>query len=130
MRHADFCDAVTAAVRAGNFSDQDAKHALYAREWVSSGGAWRISLPEWIAAEGLQHFLRLNNEWLRSGEKYTPFNDWLVGVIRSKPEPAAPQPAQTVVQETGSEQGAKEANRPYKAVNGALKETISSATMN
>jgi hypothetical protein len=102
MRHADFCDAVTAAVRAGNFSDRDTTHALYAREWVSSGGAWRTTLPEWIAAEGRQHFLRLNSEWLKSGEKYTPFNDWLVGITRSKAEPAAaPKPAQTVVQETG-----------------------------
>jgi hypothetical protein len=100
MRHADFCDAVTAAVRAGNFSDQGATHALYAREWVSSGGAWRTSLPEWIAAEGRQHFLRLNNEWLRSGEKYTPFNDWLVGVIRSKAEPAALKSTPATVQET------------------------------
>jgi hypothetical protein len=100
MRHADFCDAVTASVRAGNFSDQDASTALYAREWVSSGGAWRTTLPEWIAGEGRQHFLRLNNEWLKSGEKYTPFNDWLVGITRSKAEPAAPKPARTVVQET------------------------------
>jgi hypothetical protein len=89
MRHADFCDAISAAVRAGNFSDHDATHALYAREWVSSGGAWRTSFPEWVAAEGRQHFLRLNSEWLRSGEMHTTFNDWLIGVITPKPAPPA-----------------------------------------
>ena len=41
MRHADFCDAVAEAVRAGNFSDPDASHALFAREWVLTGGALR-----------------------------------------------------------------------------------------
>jgi hypothetical protein len=99
MRRADFCDAVTAAVRAGNFSDHDATHALYAREWVSGGGAWRTSFPEWIAEEGRRHFLRLNDEWLKSGEKYTPFNDWLVGIKKSKPEPPAPKPTETTAQE-------------------------------
>jgi hypothetical protein len=92
MRHADFCDAITAAVKAGNFSDHDASHALHAREWVSSGGAWRTSFPEWLAAEGRQHFLRLNSEWLRSGEKHTTFNDWLVGNITPKATHASPAP--------------------------------------
>jgi hypothetical protein len=118
MRHGDFCDAVTAAVRAGNFSDHDATHALYAREWVSSGGAWRSTLPEWIAAEGRQHFLRLNNEWLMSGEKYTPFNDWLVGITRSKAEPVAPKPAQTIAQETEARTADNEQNGGEPSVQG------------
>jgi len=118
MRHADFCDAVTAAVRAGNFSDQDASSALYAREWVSSGGAWRTTLPEWIEGEGRQHFLRLNNEWLRSGEKYTPFNDWLVGIVRSKAEPVLPKAAQTIAQETGARTGGNEQNGGEPPVQG------------
>jgi hypothetical protein len=117
MRHADFCDAVTAAVRAGNFSDHDTTHALYTREWVSSGGAWRTSLPEWIAAEGRQHFLRLNNEWLMSGEKYTPFNDWLVGITRSRAEPA-PKSPQAVVQEADARTRANEQNKGEPSVQG------------
>jgi hypothetical protein len=59
-----------------------------AREWVSSGGAWRTSFPEWLAAEGRQHILQLNSEWLRSGEKHTTFNDWLVGTVTPKAAPA------------------------------------------
>jgi hypothetical protein len=95
MRHADFCDAVAEAVRAGNFSDPDASHALFAREWVLTGGALRTSLPEWIAGDGRARFALLTERWLRSGEKHTTFNHWLVGPVTPKatPTPAKPAPA-------------------------------------
>lgn len=92
LRHSDFCDAVAEAVRRGNFSDDDATHAIYVREWVSSGGAWQSSFPEWFASHGRQHILKLNGEWLRSGEKHVSFNDWLVGGSTAKVTPPAKQP--------------------------------------
>jgi hypothetical protein len=94
MRHSDFCDAVAEAVKSGNFSDPDATHALFVREWVLTGGAIRTTLPEWIAGEGRARFALLTERWLRSGEKHTTFNNWLVGVITPKPSPASPKPPQ------------------------------------
>jgi hypothetical protein len=79
MRHSDFCDAVAEAVRRGNFSDDEATHAVYVREWVSCGAAWQTTFPEWLASAGQAHIMRLNTEWLRCGEKHLSFNDWLVG---------------------------------------------------
>jgi hypothetical protein len=92
LRHADFCDAVAEAVRRGNFSEDDATHAIHMREWVSSGGAWQGTFPEWLATEGRQHFLKLNGEWLRSGKKHTTFNDWLIGGPTAKAVPPATEP--------------------------------------
>jgi hypothetical protein len=62
------------------------------REWVSSGGAWQGTFPEWLATEGRQHFLKLNGEWLRSGKKHTTFNDWLIGGPTAKAVPPATEP--------------------------------------
>jgi hypothetical protein len=93
LRHSDFCDAVAEAVRRGNFSDDDATHAVYVREWVSSGAAWQTTFPEWLASAGRAHIMRLNSEWLRSGEKHLSFNDWLVGASPKKVAAAEPKPA-------------------------------------
>jgi len=104
LRHSDFCDAVAEAVRRGNFSDDDATHAVYVREWVSSGAAWQTTFPEWLASAGRAHIRRLNSEWLRSGEKHLSFNDWLVGTPVKKvatAEPRAAPPAASKVRGTG-----------------------------
>jgi hypothetical protein len=77
LRYADFSEVVAAAVLAGNFSDQDASHALHLRQWVRCGGAERTSFPEWMVSEGLEHFSKLNTEWLASGLTRTSFNEWL-----------------------------------------------------
>jgi hypothetical protein len=78
MRHADFCEVVAGAVKAGNFSDHDASFVMYAREWVRCGAAYRTSFPEWMEAEGRGHCLALNTKWLSSGvDPRTSFNDWL-----------------------------------------------------
>ncbi|MCP2209671.1 hypothetical protein [Bradyrhizobium diazoefficiens] len=91
MRHADFCDAVSEAIRRGHFPSLDVTHALYVREWVSTGAAWRTSFPEWLPIEGRAHFLKLNDEWLRNSDQRTDFNDWMVGQ-KTEREAARPQP--------------------------------------
>lgn len=77
MRRADFCDVIAGAVKAGNFSEDDASTALHLREWVRSGGDVKLSFPEWLEAEGSAHFLDLNRQWLASGDRNISFNDWL-----------------------------------------------------
>jgi len=77
MRHADFCDVVAAAFLAGNFSAQDASHAMYLREWVRCGATVKTSFPEWMEGEGAGHILALNEQWLATGLRNTPFNEWL-----------------------------------------------------
>ena len=92
LRHSDFCDAIAEAVRRGNFSRDDATHAIYVREWVSSGGAWKASFPDWLASDGQQHISSLNAEWLRSGEKHISFNHWVVGGSTAKVVAAPTKP--------------------------------------
>jgi hypothetical protein len=77
MRHADFCDVVSAAVKSGNLSHHEAMLALYTREWVRCGAALQASFPEWFEAAGRQHILALNAKWLASGLRNTSFNEWL-----------------------------------------------------
>jgi hypothetical protein len=84
MRRADYCDVVAEAVKARNFSDRDAGHALYTREWVRSGGALRMTFPDWMESEAREHILALNTKWLASGLRNTSFHDWLT----SEPLPA------------------------------------------
>jgi hypothetical protein len=86
LRHADFCDVVAAAVRTGNFSNEDeVSFALIAREWVRTGNANRTSLPEWAAKSGRDHMLKLNRDWLKSGvDRRTTFHQWLVGADTDK----------------------------------------------
>lgn len=93
LRHSDFCDAAAEAVRRGNFSDQDATQAVFMREWVSSGAASQTTFPDWLIGAGRAHIMKLNSEWLRSGEKHRSFNEWLVGAPAKRVPAAAEQPA-------------------------------------
>jgi len=104
MRHADFCDAVTEAIRLGNLPASDVTHALYVREWVSTGAAWRTSFPEWLPIEGNAHFLKLNDEWLRNSDQRTAFNDWMVGgkIAREEPRPKPLPPKNPTPQSWGN----------------------------
>jgi hypothetical protein len=84
MRHADFCEAVALAIRAGNVSDTSP--ALYIREWVRCGAAGRTSFPEWLEGEGRARVLVLNEEWLSSGiARHTSFDEWWVSQPGPKP---------------------------------------------
>lgn len=76
MRRDDFCDVVIAALKSGRLSGQEASQAIYAREWVLSGGDERLSLPEWLEAEGAERVMALNREWLASGKREMSFNEW------------------------------------------------------
>jgi hypothetical protein len=77
MGRDDFCDVVIAALKAGNLSEEEASHAIYAREWVLSGGDQRLSFPDWLAAEGRERFALLDREWLTKGvDPRMSFNEW------------------------------------------------------
>ncbi|WP_027544870.1 hypothetical protein [Bradyrhizobium sp. WSM2254] len=104
MRHADFCDAILEAIRRGNLPATDVTHALYVREWVSTGAAWRTSFPEWLPIEGRVHFLKLNDEWLRNSDQRTDFNDWMVGgkIAREVPQPKLPAAKEPTAQSWGN----------------------------
>jgi hypothetical protein len=84
MRYVDFCEAIALAVKNRNFSDSST--ALYAREWVRSGAAARISFPEWLESEGRERLLVLNEQWLSSGLAcHTSFDEWCVSQPGPKP---------------------------------------------
>jgi hypothetical protein len=77
MRRDDFCEVVGSTVKAGNLSDADASSALHIREWVRCEGDLRMTFPEWLAGEGTQRLLLLNQEWLSSGaDPRTSFEEW------------------------------------------------------
>jgi hypothetical protein len=93
MRRDDFCDALMIVLYSGQFSEEQATRVIHTREWVMSGGAKRLTFPDWFALEGAPGQLwALNQEWLQAAlanriDRGMSFNDWYINVKRHAPVP-------------------------------------------